>query len=109
MRSSDWSSDVCSSDLNTWTLPAGFMELGETTAQGAMRETQEEAGAQIRLGTLYTLIDVPHAELLHFFYLAEEIGQATCREGGCQYVKISVGAGYFKKKKINPSIKHTKI
>jgi len=56
---------------NTWTLPAGFMELGETTAQGAMRETQEEAGAQIRLGPLYTIIDVPHAEQVHFFFLAE--------------------------------------
>lgn len=54
-----------------WTLPAGFMELGETTAQGAMRETQEEAGAQIKLGPLYTVIDVPHAEQVHFFYLAE--------------------------------------
>src|SRR3546814_1107416 len=75
MRSSDWSSDVCSSDLNTWTLPAGFMELGETTAQGAMRETQEEAGAQIRLGPLYTLIDVPHAEQVHFFYLAEVLSE----------------------------------
>ncbi len=56
---------------NTWTLPAGFMELGETTAQGAMRETQEEAGAQIKLGPLYTIIDVPHAEQVHFFFLAE--------------------------------------
>ncbi len=56
--------------FNTWTLPAGFMELGETTAQGAMRETQEEAGAQIELGNLYTVIDVPHAEQVHFFYLA---------------------------------------
>lgn len=55
---------------NTWTLPAGFMELGETTAQGAMRETQEEAGAQIELGHLYTIIDVPHADQVHFFYLA---------------------------------------
>lgn len=55
---------------NTWTLPAGFMELGETTAQGAMRETQEEAGAQIELGPLYTIIDVPHADQVHFFYLA---------------------------------------
>lgn len=54
-----------------WTLPAGFMELGETTAQGAMRETQEEAGAQIELGQLYTVIDVPHAEQVHFFYLAK--------------------------------------
>jgi len=53
-----------------WTLPAGFMELGETTAQGAMRETQEEAGAQIELGPLYTVIDVPYAEQVHFFYLA---------------------------------------
>jgi ADP-ribose pyrophosphatase YjhB (NUDIX family) len=55
---------------NKWTLPAGFMELGETTAQGAMRETQEEAGAQIELGPLYTVINVPHAEQVHFFYLA---------------------------------------
>ena len=53
-----------------WTLPAGFMDLGETTAQGALRETQEEAGARIELGPLYTVIDVPHAEQVHFFYLA---------------------------------------
>ena len=32
-----------------WTLPAGFMELGETTAQGALRETVEEAGARVEL------------------------------------------------------------
>jgi len=57
----------------TWTLPAGFMELGETTAQGAMRETQEEAGAQIELGDLYTIIDVPQAEQVHFFYLAKVV------------------------------------
>lgn len=59
-----------------WTLPAGFMELGETTAQGAMRETQEEAGAQIELGPLYTVIDVPHAEQVHFFYLAKVLSEA---------------------------------
>lgn len=58
---------------DTWTLPAGFMELGETTTQGAMRETQEEAGAQIELGPLYTVIDVPHAEQVHFFYLAKVV------------------------------------
>ncbi|NYT22859.1 NUDIX hydrolase [Alcaligenaceae bacterium] len=59
-----------------WTLPAGFMELGETTAQGAMRETQEEAGAQIELGPLYTVIDVPQAEQVHFFYLAKVTSEA---------------------------------
>lgn len=58
-----------------WTLPAGFMELGETTAQGALRETQEEAGAQIELGPLYTVIDVPHAEQVHFFYLAKVLSE----------------------------------
>lgn len=58
-----------------WTLPAGFMELGETTAQGAMRETQEEAGAQIELQSLYTVIDVPYAEQVHFFYLARVLSE----------------------------------
>lgn len=58
---------------NKWTLPAGFMELGETTEQGAMRETREEAGAQIELGPLYTVVDVPHAEQVHFFYLARAL------------------------------------
>jgi ADP-ribose pyrophosphatase YjhB (NUDIX family) len=54
-----------------WTLPAGFMELGETTAEGAMRETIEEAGAQAELGQLLTVIDVKQAGQVHFFYLAQ--------------------------------------
>ncbi len=41
-----------------WTLPAGFMELGETVAEGAQRETAEEAGAQIELLDLFTLMNV---------------------------------------------------
>ncbi|WP_313076216.1 NUDIX hydrolase [Melaminivora sp.] len=53
-----------------WTLPAGFMELGETTAQGAQRETDEEAGAQIALGPLFSLVNVPHVGQVHLFYLA---------------------------------------
>ena len=43
-----------------WTLPAGFMELHETTAQGALRETIEEAGAHIELGPLFSLLNVSH-------------------------------------------------
>ena len=54
-----------------WTLPAGFLEVGETTAQGALRETLEEAGAQVELGRLFSLIDIPHAEQVHVFYLAQ--------------------------------------
>jgi ADP-ribose pyrophosphatase YjhB (NUDIX family) len=53
-----------------WTLPAGFMEVGETTAEGALRETLEEAGARVQLGPLFTMIDVPHVEQVHIFYHA---------------------------------------
>jgi ADP-ribose pyrophosphatase YjhB (NUDIX family) len=53
-----------------WTLPAGFMELGESTSVGAARETFEEAGARVEIGPLYSLLNVPHAEQVHLFYLA---------------------------------------
>ena len=53
-----------------WTLPAGFMELGESTAEGALRETDEEAGAHIELGPLFTILNVVRAGQVHFFYLA---------------------------------------
>ncbi len=54
----------------TWTLPAGFMELGETAGQGACRETEEEARARIELGPLFSMIDVPSVEQIHIFYRA---------------------------------------
>jgi len=53
-----------------WTLPAGFMEIGETTAQGAIRETDEEAGARVELQELFTLLNVPHVHQVHLFYRA---------------------------------------
>jgi ADP-ribose pyrophosphatase YjhB (NUDIX family) len=53
-----------------WTLPAGFMELGETAGQGACRETEEEAKAHIELGPLFSMIDVPGVEQIHIFYRA---------------------------------------
>ncbi|MDP1655502.1 MAG: NUDIX hydrolase [Hylemonella sp.] len=53
-----------------WTLPAGFLELGETTAQGAARETHEEAGAQIELEGLFTVINVARVGQVHMFYRA---------------------------------------
>ena len=57
--------------LGLWTLPAGFMEVQESTAQGAIRETLEEAGAEIRLGALFSVFDSPHVDQVHLFYLAE--------------------------------------
>jgi ADP-ribose pyrophosphatase YjhB (NUDIX family) len=53
-----------------WTLPAGFMELGESTAEGACRETDEEAGARIELEGLFTVLNVVRAGQVHLFYLA---------------------------------------
>jgi ADP-ribose pyrophosphatase YjhB (NUDIX family) len=53
-----------------WTLPAGFMELDETTAQGAMRETVEEAGAQASIGPLFSLLNVARVGQVHLFYQA---------------------------------------
>lgn len=53
-----------------WTLPAGFMELGETAAQGAARETDEEAGAAIEMEGLFTVLSVPRVGQVHMFYRA---------------------------------------
>ena len=53
-----------------WTLPAGFMENDETTAQAAARETQEEAGANIEMGEPFTLISVPRVNQVHLYYRA---------------------------------------
>jgi ADP-ribose pyrophosphatase YjhB (NUDIX family) len=53
-----------------WTLPAGFMELGETAAQGAMRETDEEAGAQFELEDLLSVLSVPRVGQVHMYWRA---------------------------------------
>lgn len=53
-----------------WTLPAGFMELGESVADGAIRETVEEAGAKIELQGLFTVMNVVRVGQVHLFYRA---------------------------------------
>ncbi len=53
-----------------WTLPAGFMELHETTTEGAARETVEEAGAQFEMQGLFTLVNVARVGQVHLFYRA---------------------------------------
>lgn len=54
-----------------WTLPAGFMELGESTAQGAARETDEEAGAAYEMGELFSIMSVLRVGQVHMFYRAQ--------------------------------------
>jgi ADP-ribose pyrophosphatase YjhB (NUDIX family) len=53
-----------------WTLPAGFMELQETSAQGAARETVEEAGAQFEMQELFALLNVARVGQVHIYYRA---------------------------------------
>jgi len=57
--------------LGKWTLPAGFMELNETVAEGAARETVEEAGAQFEMQELFALMNVTRVGQVHFFYRAQ--------------------------------------
>ena len=56
--------------LGLWTLPAGFMENGETTVEGAARETLEEANARVSIGELYTLYNLPHINQVHLLFRA---------------------------------------
>jgi ADP-ribose pyrophosphatase YjhB (NUDIX family) len=49
------------------------MELGESTSEGAARETIEEAGALFNMGELLTVMSVPRVGQVHLYYLAELI------------------------------------
>ena len=52
------------------------MENGETTAAGALRETREEAGAEVDLKGLFSLLDVEVANQVHLYYRAELLNLA---------------------------------
>lgn len=54
-----------------WTLPAGFMENGETTQQAALRETREEAQAKVTIEALYTLFNLPHIDQVYMLFRAK--------------------------------------
>jgi ADP-ribose pyrophosphatase YjhB (NUDIX family) len=51
-----------------WTLPAGFLENGETLGAGAMRETLEEADARVELHDLYTVINLPQIGQIYMMF-----------------------------------------
>ncbi len=59
--------------IGKWTLPAGFMENGESSLQGAIRETREEAGADVKIepDSLYTLFNLPAINQVYMFFRAE--------------------------------------
>ena len=53
-----------------WTIPAGFLELHETTEEGAMREVHEEANAKIAIDTLLAVYNIPRISQVQLIYAA---------------------------------------
>jgi ADP-ribose pyrophosphatase YjhB (NUDIX family) len=54
-----------------WTIPAGFMENGETTQDAARRESLEEALADVEIGSLLAVVHVLHADQVHVMFRAK--------------------------------------
>ena len=88
-----------------WTVPAGFMELGETMEQGATREILEEACAEIQIGHLYASVDVVEAGQVHLFFTAvllsdfnagdESLDAALFSEQEIPWAEIAFRSGKF--------------
>lgn len=57
--------------IGYWTLPAGYMENGETTEEAALRETWEEARASMQGQELYMLFNLPHINQVYMFFRGE--------------------------------------
>jgi len=53
-----------------WTLPAGFLENGETTHEGAVRETLEEASARVAITSLFATFNLPHIDQVYMLFRA---------------------------------------
>lgn len=60
--------------LGKWTFPAGFMEMGETSAEGAARETLEESLARVEITGLLSVITVPHVSQVYLIHRARMLG-----------------------------------
>jgi ADP-ribose pyrophosphatase YjhB (NUDIX family) len=57
--------------LGYWTVPAGFMENGETMQEAAARECQEEALAKVEVGSLLAVVSVTRAHQVHVMFRAK--------------------------------------
>ena len=70
-----------------WTLPAGYMENGESTEDAARRETREEAGAEVVMQGLYTLIDLTHINQVYMMFRADLVSGF---EAGAESLEVAL-------------------
>ncbi|KAG6772317.1 hypothetical protein POTOM_023721 [Populus tomentosa] len=54
-----------------WTLPAGYLEIGESAAEGAIRETWEEAHAEVEVVSPFAHLDIPLIGQTYIIFLAK--------------------------------------
>ena len=80
--------------LGFWTLPSGYLENGETVEAGAVRETEEEAGARISIVRLFSVYSLPHVNQVYMIFLSEL--KDTDFEAGEESLEV----GLFKKKEV---------
>ena len=70
---------LCKRDINPgkgkWTLPSGFMEMGESIEQGAKREAKEEANLELNLNMLYGTYSIPRIGQVLFIYVANIVNE----------------------------------
>jgi|TARA_B110000908_G_scaffold1526_1_gene1945 ADP-ribose pyrophosphatase YjhB (NUDIX family) len=56
---------------NTWTIPAGYLEFGESTEAAAQREALEETGMEVEIRELYSVFNVQHMHQVYIIYRAQ--------------------------------------
>ena len=74
--------------IGYWTLPAGFMELGETGRDGARREAREEANAQLEIDALLGVYDLDHIGQVHLIYRARLTAATVAHGPECRDARL---------------------
>ena len=74
--------------VGSWTLPAGYMELGETVEQAALREAREETGAEIVIDDLYSVFDIKSINQVYIIYRGRLTSPQLTVGDECQDVRL---------------------
>ena len=56
--------------VGLWTVPAGFLENGESLLEGAWRETKEETQAEVAMRDIFSIFNIPQINQIYVIYLA---------------------------------------